>query len=333
MFRIMYFSFFAYVSIASVGSAQDTALERALTIRNVSTFSPRARADIVAALVESRSMLSAAGINTPRRFYFFMSQISLETGGFVRLDENLSYRAERLRVIFRKYVKTDEEARRLERKPVQIANLVYGDRLGNRGRHTNDGWLYRGSGYIQLTGRGNFTEAGKKIGMPLVDNPDWVRSPKIGLEAAVSYWTARSINAAADTGEMLKVRRAVNGGTIGLAEARVWYARARRAFGPSMEGILESAEFISETDDEELEAIADTLREHGYYKEAGLESAQDFSALNEAIRSLQRAEGLPETTEGNSILESANNVQVPEDVFYNLLDPQNLVAEREASEN
>lgn len=315
------------LSIVQAADATD-----ALAPANIAKFSPRARADLVASLVENREILRAAGITTPQRFYHFMAQIATETGGLLRLDENMNYSAERLLVIFPKRV-NPEQARRLANRPVAIANHVYGNRLGNRGRQTNDGWNYRGSGFIQLTGRTNFLSRGKEVQLDLAANPDLVRAAKEGLLAAAAYWSARQINPIADANVIEDVRRAVNGGQIGIKEARLWLARAHRAFGPSLRQMnLESADVVATATEEELEAAKDILEELGYLDPTGLESADSGEAVDLAIREFQRGQGLPETGTTVSPLESAGGLVLPEDVLYELTDTSIMRAEREASD-
>jgi hypothetical protein len=86
------------------------------------------------------------------------------------------------------------------RKPEALANFVYANRNGNGGVASGDGWRYRGSGLIQLTGKGNFRAVGESIGLGdhLVDFPNQVREPGSAVKIAVGYWTVRNINAVAD---------------------------------------------------------------------------------------------------------------------------------------
>ena len=147
--------FLAGILIAGNAYGADFNIDKALTYETMRVFVPRARVDIVSALVEKRKTLFESGITTERRFLHFMAQIATETGGLARLDENMNYSAPRLLKIFGKRV-TPAQAAILAGDRVATANWVYGARLGNRGRNTNDGWNYRGSGFIQLTGRFNF---------------------------------------------------------------------------------------------------------------------------------------------------------------------------------
>ncbi|MBB1492709.1 glycoside hydrolase family 19 protein [Paracoccus sp. MC1854] len=262
-----------------------------------------------------------------------MAQIATETGGFVRIDENMNYSAERLRVIFPRYVKTSAQAQRLARRPVAIANWVYGGRLGNRGQTTMDGWNYRGSGFLQLTGRDNYIARGSEVGLPLADNPELARRPKEGLQAAVAYWAAKC-NTLADSGTLRDVRRCVNGGTNGLDEARLWHGRATRVFGPVLlVAGLESENLISEGIAEEIDAAKAILERLGYYEPSGLEAA-DQQAFEDALEGFSLDHGLPygDVSGGPGVLEGAQEEGLPEDLLYELSDPQNLVEEREASE-
>jgi V8-like Glu-specific endopeptidase len=108
-----------------------------------------------------------------------------------------------------------------------LANLVYGDRreLDNRGSFTDDGWNYRGSGYIQLTGRYNYKIFQNKSSLPVVDQPDLVRTPDVGAKAALIYWNVNKINEAARKNEIALVRKLVNNKTLtGVKFVRIKFA-------------------------------------------------------------------------------------------------------------
>jgi putative chitinase len=79
-----------------------------------------------------------------------------ETGRILQpVEENLNYSAERLLAVF-PHRFTPQEARAYARHPERIANRIYGGRLGNRNEASGDGWLYRGRGLVQITGRANY---------------------------------------------------------------------------------------------------------------------------------------------------------------------------------
>lgn len=160
-------------------------------------------------------------INTPLRLAHFLSQCGHESGGFKVVNENLNYGAKGLLGIFKKYFPDEAKAKLYERKPEKIANLVYGGRMGNGPEASGEGWKFRGRGYIQLTGKVNYTEFDKIVTENILENPDLVAS-KYPLLSAAWYWNSRKINAVADQGAtdevVTKVTKLVNGGTIGLPD-------------------------------------------------------------------------------------------------------------------
>lgn len=54
-----------------------------------------------------------------------------------------------------------------------------------------DGFKYRGRGYVQLTGRDNYTRAGRALGLDLVNNPDLAAKPDIAAKIALWFWKTR----------------------------------------------------------------------------------------------------------------------------------------------
>ena len=160
-------------------------------------------------------------LNTPLRLAHFLAQAGHESGGFKAVNENLNYGAKGLRGIFAKYFPDDAKATLYERKPEKIANLVYGGRMGNGPESSGDGWKYHGRGYIQLTGKDNYSAFGKEIGEDCVANPDLVSS-KYALASAAWFFHKNGLHKIADEGATVeavtKVTKRVNGGTIGLED-------------------------------------------------------------------------------------------------------------------
>lgn len=146
----------------------------------------------------------------------FVGQILHESALLERLEENLNYtRAGRLCEIWPSRFKTVDDAEKFVRNPIALANKVYGGRLGNV--DAGDGWRYRGSGPIQVTGKDNFVALERITGLPLVANPDLLRRPGAeALRVCVAWWEGHVPDAV--MGNAKRVRRAVNGGEIGLDE-------------------------------------------------------------------------------------------------------------------
>ena len=172
---------------------------------------------VIAQLPET---MAKFGIDTPIKLAHFLAQAGHESGGFKAVNENLNYGAKGLRGIFSKYFPTDEKALLYERKPEKIANLVYGGRMGNGAEATGDGYKFRGRGYIQLTGKDNYTAFGKAINEDIASNPDLVAT-KYPLLSAAWFFT-RCLPKCTDASDaaITAVTKCVNGGTIGLEDRK-----------------------------------------------------------------------------------------------------------------
>jgi putative chitinase len=166
-------------------------------------------------------------INTPLRLAHFLAQCGHESGGFRLTKENLNYSAKGLMGIFKKYFtkanKTPDTAKAAlyERKPEKIANLVYANRMGNGAEASGDGAKFCGRGYIQLTGKDNYTAFGKSINEDLTVDPTVVAS-KYALLSAAWFFSKNGLHKLADGGAtdevVTQITKRVNGGTIGLPD-------------------------------------------------------------------------------------------------------------------
>jgi putative chitinase len=159
-------------------------------------------------------------ITTPLRLAHFLSQCGHESGGFRLVNENVNYSAAGLKGIFGKYF-PGNLAESYARQPQKIASRVYGGRMGNGAESTGDGYKFRGRGYIQLTGKDNYTRFGKFIGEDTVANPDLVAT-KYPLASAAFFFDSNKLWSICDKGSdnatVTAVTKRVNGGTIGLAD-------------------------------------------------------------------------------------------------------------------
>ena len=160
-------------------------------------------------------------INTPLRLAHFLAQCGHESGGFRLTKENLNYSAKGLAGTFKKYFPTEAAAKPYERQPVKIANKVYGNRMGNGPESSGEGAKFCGRGYIQLTGKENYTAFGKSINEDILSNPDRVASDYALLSAAW-FFSKNGLHKMADGGAtdtvVTSITKRVNGGTIGLAD-------------------------------------------------------------------------------------------------------------------
>ena len=62
--------------------------------------------------------------------------------------------------IFPKYFKSDAQANEYAKNEQKIGNYVYGNRLGNGGESTGEGFKFRGRGMLQVTGKVNYQKFG-----------------------------------------------------------------------------------------------------------------------------------------------------------------------------
>ena len=154
------------------------------------------------------------------RLAHFLAQCSHESGGFKAVSENLNYSADGLKKIFPKYF-PGNLAESYARNPEKIASKVYGGRMGNGDETTKEGFKFRGRGYIQLTGKANYTNFAKFIGEDTVANPDLVAT-KYPLASAGFFFDSNKLWAICDKGAddatVTAVTKRVNGGTIGLVD-------------------------------------------------------------------------------------------------------------------
>jgi len=160
-------------------------------------------------------------INTPLRLAHFLAQCGHESGGFKATQENLNYSASGLKGIFSKYFKEAGLAEQYQRNPQKIASRVYGGRMGNGPESTGEGYKFRGRGYIQLTGKDNYTAFGKAINEDMTANPDKVAT-HYALLSAAWFFSKNGLHRMADEGAsdlvVTKITKRVNGGTIGLPD-------------------------------------------------------------------------------------------------------------------
>jgi peptidoglycan L-alanyl-D-glutamate endopeptidase CwlK len=92
--------------------------------------------------------------------------------------------------------------------------------LGNQG--PPDGANFKGRGFVQLTGRANYTQFSKVIGLgdQLVQDPDLANDPDIAARLLAAFLGAKKnqIRQALQANDLATARKLVNGGTHGLED-------------------------------------------------------------------------------------------------------------------
>ena len=136
-----------------------------------------------------------------------------------------------------------------------IANYVYMDefrkyKMGNT--EDGDGWLFRGRGLKQLTGRENYTRFGKSVDMSAEEAAEYVATEKGAVESACWFWDANNLNDIADTDNVVKMTKKINGGKIGLEDRQERYTNAMEVLGMS-------AEMVADDEDDDIEEIIDDI--------------------------------------------------------------------------
>lgn len=171
-------------------------------------------------------------LNTARRLAMFIGQAAAETG-FVEIEEDLSYSVTGLQNTWPDRFQTYASAAPYARNPEKLANHVYCDRMGNGDEASGDGWLWRGRGLIQTTGRAAYTSLSAAIGKPLMELPDYMLTKAGAVDAATWDYVTLGCLALADGWEVTRCSYRINGGTNGLAERRLMCPRALRALDPT----------------------------------------------------------------------------------------------------
>lgn len=159
-------------------------------------------------------------ITNTLRLAHFLAQCGHESGGFKAVSENLNYSADGLKKIFGKYFPGNLNES-YARQPEKIANRVYSSRMGNGDETSGEGFKFRGRGYIQLTGKSNYSSFDKMVEEDILANPDLVATKYPLMSAAFFFnnnglWTI--CDKGADDATVTAVTKRVNGGTIGLAD-------------------------------------------------------------------------------------------------------------------
>ena len=173
--------------------------------------------------------MQAYEINTLLRTAAFIAQTAHESAQFTRTLESMNYsKAAGIRATWPSRFSTEESALPYVRNEPKLGNFVYADRMGNGNSASGDGFLYRGRGVIQLTGRDGYRSASKVVGQDLEANPELARNPEIAFTVAANYWKGRGLNALADVPDFKTITQRINNGQKGAAERVAFFETAQR---------------------------------------------------------------------------------------------------------
>lgn len=171
-----------------------------ITGAQLQSIMPFAKARIPSFVAPLNGAMHEFHINTPERQAAFIAQIAHESGELRYVEEIASG--------------TAYEGRK---------------DLGNT--QPGDGMRFKGRGLIQITGRNNYAECGKALGVDLITNPELLETNDLACRSAAWFWASRGLNDLADRGDFERITKRINGGLNGYQERLVYHARAKTALG------------------------------------------------------------------------------------------------------
>ncbi|MES2373084.1 MAG: glycoside hydrolase family 19 protein [Bacteroidota bacterium] len=161
----------------------------------------------------------------------FLAQMCHESGCFTIKKENMRYTTpERLVQIWPSRVNLDGLQGKLKagdytNNAEKLANEVYANRMGNGDTASGDGYRFRGSGFLQMTGREDFEKYAGYIGKDVAETAELVRTDDhYAMDSAAWEYVIKSkLLGQKDFKQITKV---INGGTIGYEERNKYYQLA-----------------------------------------------------------------------------------------------------------
>lgn len=170
-------------------------------------------------------------INTIRRAAAFIANMAHESGFIPGREEGLNYSALRLSQVWPGRFRLapgvpNARALKYARNPQALANYVYAGRMGNGDEASGDGWLFRGTGPMQLTGRSNHAAFAAAMGLNVEQELDYIRTLEGGVMSAGWYWEHNDVNRLADTPGVEDETQRINGGQTGVDDRRSRFNRA-----------------------------------------------------------------------------------------------------------
>lgn len=137
--------------------------------------------------------LEKYGITAPLEVAAFVATCGHESSDFSTFSENLNYSSDALLRVFHKYF-TPALADQYARNAKAIGSRVYANRMGNGDEKSGDGYIFRGAGAIQLTGRYTIGKFAFAVGMPIDQANAYLRTTTGALEGAGWYWKTNNLH-------------------------------------------------------------------------------------------------------------------------------------------
>lgn len=190
-------------------AAPTLALNAAL-LRAVAPAESGARAKHQSTIIEAcgaalEAVLTKFEITTPLRVAHFLAQVCHESDGFCTTEEYAS-------------------------------GAAYEGRKDLGNTQVGDGRKFKGRGLIQLTGRANYEQTGKRLFEALVEAPDVAARPDQAVVIACDYWNTHKLNELADQDNVIAITRKVNGGLNGIESRRDYLGKAKAAIAQLLAG-------------------------------------------------------------------------------------------------
>lgn len=178
------------------------------------------------------------GITDNLKLAHLLAQCSHESANFTKTVESFNYSPQGLMATWKIRFDTNvaNNLGRTQQHPAkqrEIANIVYNGRMGNA-LNSNDGYNYRGRGYIQITGKDNYTKlnawlkSNGYMSEDIISNPALLEYPELAALSAVWFWIVNNIGELAKKDDVVAVTKKINGGTNGLDERKKltdWYKK------------------------------------------------------------------------------------------------------------
>lgn len=207
-----------------IGNQRDNTM--LISYDNLTKLFTRADGNLLKSIeIQHLDLIEKYELTTPNRINYLFAQIAHESAGYTTFNENLNYSAKRLMQVWSSRFKTIRLANAYAMNPEKLANYVYANRMGNGPESSGDGWMYRGRGPIQLTGKDAYAAISSIIGYDFVTNPNDLVDPKFMFESACAVWKWKKLNPICDSGHFTLVTERINGGQTGLTDRKNWLKR------------------------------------------------------------------------------------------------------------